>query len=173
MSKCIICGGRDFDVTKMPYDEVKDLEQKLCKIFQEEEVDEEVCGMAVGADMYGATFAKCFEYPVKEFPAYWDNLTPSDNEPVSIGVNKFGKKYNKIAGINRNRRMAEYAAAHPNGIVIALPGGSGTLNMINVGFKHGLKVYKYNIETKQFDTFMPLKNKSKSKEVQENEYIRG
>ena len=69
--------------------------------------------------------------------------------------------------------MAEYAAAYPNGIVIALPGGSGTLNMINVGFKHGLKVYKYNIETKQFDTFMPLKNKSESKEVRENECIRG
>ena len=71
--------------------------------------------------------------------------------------------------------MAVYAASYPNGIVIALPGGSGTLNMINVGFKHGLKVYKYNIETKQFDIFMPMKSatdKSKIKEVLENECVR-
>ena len=108
MSKCIICGGRDFAIQQFSPNVAEKLESELRAIFTIERVDEEVCGMARGADEYGASFAKQLGIPVKEFPAYWDNTTPSPTEPVSIGVNKRGDKYNKIAGINRNRRMAEY-----------------------------------------------------------------
>ena len=126
MSKCIICGGRDFAIQQFSPNVAEKLESGLRAIFTAERVDEEVCGMARGADEYGASFAKQLGIPVKEFPAYWDNTISSQTEPVSIGVNKHGDKYNKIAGINRNRRMAEYASSFPNGIVVALPGGSGT-----------------------------------------------
>lgn len=158
MSKCIICGGRDFVIQQFSPNVVEKLESGLRAIFTAERVDEEVCGMARGADEYGASFAKQLGIPVKEFPAYWDNTTPSPTEPVSIGVNKHGNKYNKIAGINRNRRMAEYASSFPNGIVVALPGGSGTLNMINVGYNHGLKVYKFNPDTSEFELFKRSKS---------------
>ena len=153
MSKCIICGGRDFTIQQFPQNVAEKLESGLRAIFTTERVDEEVCGMACGADEYGASFAKQLGIPVKEFPAYWDNTTPSPTEPVSIGVNKRGDKYNTVAGINRNRRMAEYVSSFPNGIVVALPGGAGTLNMINVGYRHGLKVYKFNPDTLEFDLF--------------------
>ena len=158
MPKCIICGGRDFAIQRFSPNVAEKLESGLRAIFTVERVDEEVCGMARGADEYGASFAKQLGIPVKEFPAYWDNTTPSPTEPVSIGINKHGDKYNKIAGINRNRRMAEYASSFPNGIVVALPGGSGTLNMINVGYKHGLKVYKFNPDTSEFELFKRSKS---------------
>lgn len=158
MSKCIICGGRDFAIQRFSPNVAEKLESGLRVIFTTERVDEEVCGMARGADEYGASFAKQLGIPVKEFPAYWDNITPSPTEPVSIGINKHGDKYNKIAGINRNRRMAEYASSFPNGVVVALPGGSGTLNMINVGYKHGLKIYKFNSDTSEFELFKRSKS---------------
>ena len=158
MPKCIICGGRDFAIQRFSPNVAEKLESGLRAIFTVERVDEEVCGMARGADEYGASFAKQLGIPVKEFPAYWDNTTPSPTEPVSIGINKHGDKYNKIAGINRNRRMAEYASSFPNGVVVALPGGSGTPNMINVGYKHGLKVYKFNPDTSEFELFKHSKS---------------
>ena len=70
--KAIICGGRDFDadIFKEKY---PNFEQKLIDIFKENNIDEEVCGMAAGADKYGAHFAKKNGIVVKEFDAFWNN----------------------------------------------------------------------------------------------------
>ena len=79
---------------------------------------EVVCGMARGADMFGYSVAKEMGLPIAEFPAEWD---------------RFGRR----AGMVRNADMASYADA-----LIALPGGSGTLNMIEEANRRGLPVVK-------------------------------
>lgn len=58
--KAIICGGRSFNPKKFK-EKCPNFEQKLIDIFKENNIDEEVCGMAAGADMYGAHFAKKME----------------------------------------------------------------------------------------------------------------
>ena len=77
-----------------------------------------VCGMARGADMFGYSVAKEMGLPIAEFPAEWD---------------RFGKR----AGMIRNAEMANYADA-----LIALPGGSGTLNMVAEANRRKLPVVK-------------------------------
>lgn len=72
--KAIICGGRSFNPKKFK-EEYPNFEQKLIDIFKENNIDEEVCGMAVGADMYGAHFAKTNGISVKEFEALWSNIS--------------------------------------------------------------------------------------------------
>jgi len=52
-------------------------------------VDEVVCGMAKGPDLFGRTWAQRDEIPVIEFPADWT-------------------KYGKTAGFIRNCEMAKY-----------------------------------------------------------------
>ena len=141
--KAIICGGRDFDadIFKEKY---PNFEQKLIDIFKENNIDEEVCGMAAGADKYGAHFAKKNGIVVKEFDAFWNNTISSKDEPVSLGLNKFGYPYNKLAGINRNKRMGDYVKNNEGGIIIALPGGSGTKHMVDYGLYIGLTVYIFD-----------------------------
>ena len=67
--KAIICGGRSFNPKNFK-EEYPNFEQKLIDIFKENNIDEEVCGMAAGADMYGAHFAKKNGINVKEFYAW-------------------------------------------------------------------------------------------------------
>lgn len=81
------------------------------------EVTEVVCGGAKGADLLGKHWAHANGVPVKEFPAQWS---------------LFGRS----AGPRRNSQMAEYADA-----LIALPGGRGTMNMIETAPVHGCKIY--------------------------------
>lgn len=146
--KAVICGGRDFNPDKFK-EKYPNFEQKLIDIFKENNIDEEVCGMATGADMYGAHFAKKNGINVKEFHALWDNTVQSQDEPVSLGFNKFGQPYNKLAGINRNKRMVDYIK-NSNSIVIALPGGSGTEHMVNYSLFTGLTVYKFDEDSGDF-----------------------
>lgn len=141
--KAIICGGRDFDSDKFK-EKYHNFEQKLIDIFKENNIDEEVCGMAAGADKYGAHFAKKNGIVVKEFDAFWNNTISSKDEPVSLGLNKFGYPYNKLAGINRNKRMGDYVKNNEGGIIIALPGGSGTKHMVDYGLSIGLTVYIFD-----------------------------
>jgi len=141
--KAIICGGRDFDSDKFK-EKYHNFEQKLNDILKKNNIDEEVCGMAAGADKYGAHFAKKNGIVVKEFDAFWNNTISSKDEPVSLGLNKFGYPYNKLAGINRNKRMGDYVKNNEGGIIIALPGGSGTKHMVDYGLSIGLTVYIFD-----------------------------
>lgn len=63
-----------------------------------------VSGNANGADKLGERFAKENGYKIDEYPALWNDLM---KEPCKIKVNKYGKQYNCLAGLNRNKDMVE------------------------------------------------------------------
>ena len=126
--KVVIAGGRDF----------KDYEL-LCKVcdhkLQNLDNVEIVSGKASGADTLGERYAKERGWPIKEFPAKWNDI--EDRPDWQIGTNKFGKKYWKLAGLYRNECMAAYGNA-----LIAFWDGesSGTGSMIEFAEKEGLKI---------------------------------
>lgn len=74
-------------------------------------------GGARGADRWGEHVAKAMGLPLRIFPAEWE-------------------KYGKIAGFKRNTEMAVHADA-----LIAMPGGRGTLHMIDQAKSKMLEVY--------------------------------
>lgn len=148
MRKAIICGGRDFDESLYP-----GIREKIVKILRDEEIQEEVCGMATGADMYGSMLAHDMGLMVADFYADWNMKRREFSlDPKIIKTNKNGQLYNSLAGINRNRRMAKYVVGE--GICIALPGGSGTENMISQALLNHIPVYKYNEESGEFIKYM-------------------
>lgn len=93
-----------------------------------------------GADALGEKWARSNNIPVKEFPAYWDDLSFPD---AIIKVNRYGKEYDARAGKRRNFWMAEYADA-----LIALWNGKspGTRNMIEHAERRRLQKYVYRID---------------------------
>lgn len=143
MKKAIICGGRNFDETRYP-----NLKSQLINLLKENEIEEEVCGMARGADMFGSSVAHEMGLKVTDFYADWMTRHPFSEEPVVIKINKNGHKYNALAGINRNRRMAEYVK--DEGICIALPGGRGTINMIFQATENKIPCFVYDVSVKEF-----------------------
>lgn len=84
-------------------------------------ITEVVSGTARGVDRLGEILAHKEGFPIKEFPADWDNL---------------GKR----AGYVRNAQMAEYGDA-----LIALWDGEskGTKHMIDLAYKAGIEVFVY------------------------------
>lgn len=144
MKKAIICGGRKFDETFYP-----ELKSQLIDLLKENKIEEEVCGMANGADMFGSSVAHEMGLKVSDFYADW-NMTryPFSEYPVAIKINKNGHKYNALAGINRNRRMAEYVK--DEGICIALPGGRETINMLVQATKNKIPCFVYDVSVKEF-----------------------
>jgi ABC-type enterochelin transport system substrate-binding protein len=114
--KVIIAGGRKFK----DYESLK----KYCDYILQNQSDIEiVSGTARGADRLGERYAEERGFPIKRFPAKWD---------------EFGNS----AGYIRNFEMAKYAdglIAFWNGI------SSGTKHMIDIAKKEELKVriFKY------------------------------
>lgn len=116
--RVIIAGGRDFDDFRL-----------LCKVcmhmLQNKTNVEIVSGTANGADKLGEKFAEYMGYPIKRFPANWD-------------------EFGKAAGHIRNKEMAEYGDA-----LIAFWDGEskGTGGMIGEAEKRNLKVkvQKYKV----------------------------
>ena len=82
-------------------------------------ITEVVCGLAKGADTWGAEWARGLNIPVKEFPADWN-------------------KYGRAAGPIRNKQMADYADA---AIVFIWDNSRGSKNMIETMQKLGKPVY--------------------------------
>ena len=109
--RIIIAGGRDFD----------DYET-LCRVcdhmLSKQEDIEIVSGTANGADKLGERYAQERGYPIKHFPANWD-------------------EFGKAAGYLRNKEMADYGDA-----LIAFWDGKsrGTMHMINIANTKLLKV---------------------------------
>lgn len=135
--RAIIAGGRDHFLNESEL-------LILDKLHKEYNFCEVISGNAQGADTEGKNFARLHGIVVKDFPADWNNIVETKDNPVVIGTNKFGKKYNKLAGHNRNRLMAQYADA-----IILFNGGSGTQNMREEADDLGLKVlYDQKYEVK-------------------------
>jgi hypothetical protein len=111
--KLIICGGRDFHDAHLLADALRDW-------FDAHGRPEEiVTGGATGADALGKAWALAHGVPHREFPADW---------------HAFGKR----AGPLRNAAMRDHVM--PDGGVLALPGGRGTRNMVELARAAGLTV---------------------------------
>lgn len=107
--KLIIAGSRTFRDIDLVNKYIESGVNRLGK-----PVSEVVSGTARGVDKIGEMWASTFNLPVKRFPADW-----------SLG---------KVAGILRNRRMAEYADA---AIVLIQSNSSGSSNMAHVMLELG------------------------------------
>lgn len=126
--KVIIAGSRDFD----------DYE-KLCNycdyLLQDKNDIEIVSGAAPGADKLGEKYAEERGYPIKPFPAAWNDIK---GKPAhEIGINKAGREYWKVAGFVRNVEMANYADAL---IAFWLNMSKGTQHMIQVANDYDLQI---------------------------------
>lgn len=86
-------------------------------------------GDAKGADKGAKRYAQQNRLPLESYPADWD-------------------QYGNAAGPIRNKQMLE--EGKPD-IVIALPGGTGTANMIEQAEKAGIRVKK--ISQQDFDVY--------------------
>ncbi len=128
--KTIIAGSRSVNDYK--------LIEKVIKLSGFE-ITEIVSGNANGVDKIGELYADAHNIPKKLFPADWNNIKV---EGAVIKTNKYGKKYNAKAGIDRNIKMAEYADCL---IAIIQDGSPGTTNMINIAHELGLQVYIWEI----------------------------
>jgi hypothetical protein len=108
----------------------------VCKVLDNygKRPDEIVSGLCNGPDDYGRLWAMANGIHVERFPAKWDDLTT----PGAIIVKrKDGTKYNKRAGFDRNKLMADYATK----ALIFWDGKSrGTKNMISLMKKAGKEV---------------------------------
>ena len=69
------------------------------------EILEILSGGAKGADFLAETYAKINNIPFKLFEAEQDNLKAT---PCLIRI-KDGKKYNALAGLNRNKLLVDYS----------------------------------------------------------------
>lgn len=93
-----------------------------------------VSGTAEGADRLGERYAQERGYYLLECPADWSNIK---GKPKSqIGTRYNGDMYWKLAGLERNERMAKEADA----LIAFNLGSSGTEDMIKKALKYNLKV---------------------------------
>lgn len=110
--KALVCGGRDYQDKLFVWNYLDG--------YGPPEITEIVSGMAKGVDTFASEWALKYGFKLHMFPADW-------------------KKHGKSAGMIRNREML--VKGKPD-IVIAFPGGIGTLGMIKLAEKAGVKVIK-------------------------------
>ena len=125
--KTIIAGSRTITDYQSVVDAVKESDFQITEI---------VCGEADGVDSLGRRYAVENDIKIKSMPADWNNLTV---EPCVVRVGRNGKKYNLLAGLNRNKDMANYAEA----LVLVWDGKSdGSKNMLSLAKERNLKIYQ-------------------------------
>lgn len=133
MIKVMIFGGRDFN----NYNLLKEKCDEILKDIEDEIVI--VSGKASGADSLGERYAKEKRYIIEEYPAKWNDLNAT---PCRIKVNRYGREYNTLAGMNRNKDMV-----NASDIAIGFWDGKskGTANSISLAKKKGirLEIIKY------------------------------
>ena len=75
-----------------------------------------VSGGANGVDKLAVDWAKSKGIPYEEYEANWGDITVKN---AVVAINKWGKKYNKLAGFQRNQQIVDRAdaiiAIQPNG----------------------------------------------------------
>lgn len=106
-------------------------------------IEEVVSGCAPGIDTLAIGWALKQGITIKKMPADWNKI--DGIPPAQIGINKAGKKYNKLAGYDRNQAMADYAGK-TGGLIAIWDGESGgTVDMIDRAHKIGMKVSVYEV----------------------------
>jgi hypothetical protein len=126
--RMIVAGGRNFS-------DYERLKASIAEALGDHPLDQLriVSGGARGADLLGERWAKEHGVPIDRYDARWDDL---DAPGAVIGVNARGQKYNRAAGFARNAEMAANADA-----VLAMPGGKGTADMVQLMQKQGSTVF--------------------------------
>jgi SLOG family YspA-like protein len=90
------------------------------------EITEIVCGWADGVDKLGFNYAMTHEIPCLVIPARW-------------------KQLGKSAGMIRNQEMAQVADA----LICIHHGTPGSLGMLEIARRKGLKIYEVNLSLKE------------------------
>ena len=111
--RLLVCGGREYANRTNVYVTLDHLHRKRG-------ITCIIAGAARGADSLAADWARSRGITLEEYPADWA---------------RFGKQ----AGPLRNTRMLD--EGRPDG-VLAFPGGTGTLNMVNQAFDRKIPVSK-------------------------------
>jgi len=109
--KVLVCGGRDFV-------DYRFAANALNQVHARRPITVLIHGGARGADALGARWAAQNDVEVLPFPADWD-------------------LYGKRAGPIRNRQMLRLG--QPD-LVIALPGGCGTMDMVGITIAAGVRL---------------------------------
>lgn len=138
--KIIIAGSRNFKDFKFLCDKCDYLLQD--KIRQGYRI-QIISGKANGADTLGERYAKLRGYDIIDKPADWNNLSVKN---CIVKLNKYGHKYNALAGSNRNNEMADIADA----CVVFWDGKSpGSKDMYNICKRRNIPVRLYNMMEEQ------------------------
>jgi hypothetical protein len=97
-----------------------------------------VSGGAGGVDRNAKRYAHANNLGYIEFLADWDDISV---QGAVLGINKYNKKYNKLAGFFRNQKIIDAAGA-----VIAIHNGSpGTKDSLKRAKLKGIPVFEKTI----------------------------
>lgn len=126
MTRVLVCGGRNFGIKfdrdgneiSRNHAEVALLIRVLDELYEKEDFKVLIEGEANGADKTSAWWAKAYDIEIAPYPAKW-NL------------------YGRSAGYVRNQQMLD--EGKPD-LVIAFPGGKGTMMMTRLASTAGVKV---------------------------------
>lgn len=126
--RVLVCGGRYFSDAVCLNNVLIKLQEKLAE--SDKKIDVIIHGAAPGADSLAGEWAKANNIPVESYPADWNT-------------------HGRSAGHIRNKQML--VDGKPN-IIVAMPGGRGTSNMIEISKRAGIKVLdmseiKWDVET--------------------------
>lgn len=111
--RVLVCGGRWFDDEKWLEHELNVLDNKIG-------ITSIIQGGASGADTLAALWASHREIEVRTYPANW-------------------AKHGRSAGPIRNQQMLDEAKPE---LVVAFPGGKGTLDMMTRAEEQGFPVFR-------------------------------
>jgi hypothetical protein len=115
--KVLVCGGRDFANVGM----MRRALMNVCGDTPRSEITI-IHGAARGADIIADKLARNAGCIVKECPADW-------------------RAHGKAAGPIRNRQML---ADHNPDVVLAMPGGRGTADMVSIARAAGVRVIEWS-----------------------------
>lgn len=135
MTEIVLCvgGSRDYNNRDFIYKKLDYLLQSRSK----EEV-KIISGAGGFVDKTAIEYAKDRGYDYEEFPAEWENF----NDPCLVKVNKYGKKYNALAGFRRNEVMASKATHY---VGFRKDNSPGTSDMYERALDWKLKVRLYEV----------------------------
>lgn len=124
MNEILVCGGRLYATGPNYYQMERIFDQSMVTLRDAGEFSI-VCGDASGADGYARHWAKQFGVECQVFRADWANL-------------------GKSAGPKRNQRMLDESDI---ALVVAFPGGRGTLDMVRRARAAKIPVWEPLVET--------------------------
>lgn len=120
MYTILVCGGRKFADYPLLVRTLNQLKERC-----PDEVCRVIHGGATGADGLASRWSDDFNNEnYRVFPALWDDI---EAEGAVIHTRRDGTAYNVLAGFWRNQTMLEKGCPD---VVVAFPGGRGTVDMV-------------------------------------------